>query len=264
MIKKPSYRELEYEVQEIRDVLSVKSQEVGRLKSSILANISHEVRTPMNSIVGFSNLLRDSNYTNEQKNFFISEINKNSKELLRLIDNVLLAAKFESESISISKTECNIARIMDDLFYHFNLKVKSNPDSPIKIKIEKPENEKARLVFTDGEKIKRVLHSLIENAIKYTTSGFVEFGYLIEEQSNICFFVKDTGIGIAKKDLETIQMKFTQIENNDFRNMNGIGLGLTIADKLVKILGGNLTIKSTMGQGSLFSFNLPLLVEKSM
>lgn len=264
MIKKPSYRELEYEVREIREVLSVKSQEVGRLKSSILANISHEVRTPMNSIVGFSNLLRDSNYTSEQKNFFISEINKNSKELLRLIDNVLLAAKFESESISVNKSECNVTRLMDDLFFHFNLKIKSNPDSEIRIKIKKPENEKARIVFTDGEKIKRILHSLIENAIKYTTSGFVEIGYLIEEPANICFYVKDTGIGIDKNDVEIIQSKFTQIENTDFRNMNGIGLGLTIADKLVKILGGNLTIKSTMGQGSLFSFNLPLLVEKSM
>jgi signal transduction histidine kinase len=264
MIKKPSYRELEYEVKEIRDVLSVKTQEVGRLKSSILANISHEVRTPMNSIVGFSNLLRDSNFTNDQKNFFISEINKNSKELLRLIDNILLAAKFESESISINNSNYNIAKMMEDLFYHFNLKIKSNLDSDLRIKINKPDNEKKRYVFLDGGKVKTIMHSLIENAIKYTTSGFVEFGYFIEVQSNICFFVKDTGIGIARKDVEIIQTKFTQLDNNDFRNMNGIGLGLTIADKLVKILGGKLKIESTIGKGSLFSFNLPLLVEKSM
>jgi signal transduction histidine kinase len=264
MLKKPSYRELECEVKEIKDVLSVKSKEVGRLKSSILANISHEVRTPMNSIVGFSNLLTESRFSNEQKNFFISEINKNSKELLRLIDNILLAAQFESDSISINNRECNIASIFDDLFYYFNLKVKSNSKSKVRIKVIKPNDEKTRIIFTDVEKIKKVLHSLIENAIKYTAKGYVEFGYSIDRESNIGFFVKDTGIGINENDVEIIQTKFTQIDNKDFRNMNGIGLGLTIADKLIRILGGKLIVNSSLGQGSIFSFNLPLLVEKSV
>ena len=262
MLKKPSYSELECEVKEIKDVLSIKDEEVGRLKSSILANISHEVRTPMNSIVGFSNLLRDSQFSIDQKNFFISEINKNSKELLRLIDNILLAAKFESENIALNSTSCNIATIFDDLFYHFNLKVKSLSNSKIRIKALKPNDEKVRIIFTDSDKLKKVLISLIENAIKFTENGFVEFGYSIDKESSIRFFVKDTGIGIDKNDVEKIQTEFTQIDSKDFRNMNGIGLGLTIADKLVSILGGKLVVNSALGQGSLFSFNLPLLVEK--
>ena len=216
----------------------------------------------MNSIVGFSNLLRDSQFSNDQKLFFISEINKNSKELLRLIDNILLAAKFESDSIAINMTECNIASIFDDLFYYFNLKVKSISDLKVRIKVVKPDDEKSRIIFTDVEKIRKVLHSLIENAIKYTTKGYVEFGYSVDGESNVQFFVKDTGIGIDENDVDKIQTKFTQLENKNFRNMNGIGLGLTIADKLINVLGGKLVVKSALGQGSLFSFNLPLLVEK--
>lgn len=264
MLKKPSYSELECEVRDIKDILSIKDEEVGRLKSSILSNISHEVRTPMNSIVGFSNLLRDSHFSNDQKDFFISEINKNSKELLRLIDNVLLAAKFESDSIAINNTNCNIASIFDDLFYYFSLKLKSTSDSKVRIKVVKPNDEKVRIAYTDIDKIKKVLHSLIENAIKYTINGYVEFGYSLNGKSNLQFFVKDTGIGIDENDVNKIQMEFTQLENKNFRNMNGIGLGLTIADKLINILGGKLVVKSALGQGSSFSFNLPLLVEKSV
>lgn len=258
MLRKPSYSELEYEVKEIKDVLSIKATEVGRLKSSILSNISHEVRTPMNSIVGFSNLLRDSSFSNEQKDFFISEINRSSQELLQLIDNILLAAKFESESISARKENCNVAKILDDLFYHYSLLIKTDPNSRLRIKVEKPDDEKLRVFFTDGEKLKTIFNNLIENALKFTVNGYVEIGYTIKELSYICFYVKDTGIGISNNDIDKVNSKFTQSDNNGYRNRNGLGLGLTIADGLVKILGGKLTISSTLGKGSLFSFSLPL------
>ncbi len=263
MLNKPSYNELEWKVKDIENVLSRKVNEVSRLKSSILANISHEIRTPMNSIVGFSNLLSDSHFTNDQKVFFVSEINKSSKELLRLIDNILLTAKFESEEVLVNKTEGNIAKVFDDLFFHFNLKVKSNLDSKIRIKLVKPDNEKVRNIFTDQKKIKRVLNNLIENAIKYTSTGTVEFGYSSVEHSDIKFYVKDTGIGIDHNDVDKIHSEFTQLVSEDFRNLNGLGLGLTISDRLINLLGGKLIVNSKLGQGSIFSFTLPLLVEKS-
>ncbi|RLD56289.1 MAG: hypothetical protein DRJ05_11555 [Bacteroidetes bacterium] len=263
MLNKPSYNELEWKVKDIEDVLSKKVNEVDRLKSSILANISHEIRTPMNSIVGFSNLLSESHFTNDQKVFFVSEINKSSKELLRLIDNILLTAKFESENVLINNTECNIAKVLDDLFFHFNLKVKSNLESKIRVKLVKPDNEKTRIVYTDQKKIKKVLNNLIENAIKYTSNGTVEFGYSITPVSDLQFFVKDTGIGIAQDDFEKIHTEFTQLDSKDFRNLNGLGLGLTISNRLVGLLGGKLMVNSTPGHGSLFSFILPNLVEKS-
>jgi len=113
MHKKFSYSELEDKVSEIKEELAFKIDEVNRLKSSFLSNVSHEIRTPMNVIMGFSNLLSDPRYNQDQKNFFVDEINKNSKELLRLIDNIILTAKVETGNIKfihdiLNITECHV------------------------------------------------------------------------------------------------------------------------------------------------------------
>lgn len=262
MHKKLSYSELEDKVIEIREELAFKIDEVNRLKSSFLSNVSHEIRTPMNVIMGFSNLLSDPRYNQDQKNFFVDEINKNSKELLRLIDNIILTAKVETGNIKLNMTFCDIQNIMDELYNHFHKNINNHKKRNVKINLITKLNNQDNKVFTDSLKLKHALFNLIENAIKFTINGLVEFGYEVNDENDIEFFVKDTGIGINGKDINKIFKKFTQLEEDDTRKDSGLGIGLTISDRLIQLLGGKLIVKSTLGKGSSFYFTIPLLVEK--
>ena len=260
MNKKLSYRELEQKVTQFESDLAIKDEEVNKLKSSFLSNVSHQIRTPMNVIVGFSSLLNDPNYNHDQKIFFVDEINKNSKELLRLIDNIILTAKVESDNIKLNMGLYDIKNITDELYSYFK-KSLNGRNNNIKIRLIRNSNNLVDNIFTDPSKLKLALFNLIENAVKFTINGTVEFGYNVIDDK-VDFFVEDTGIGINGKDINNIYKKFTQLENDGTRCQSGLGVGLTISDKLIRLLGGKLIVKSTLGKGSSFNFTIPLLVKQ--
>lgn len=261
MDKRLSYQDLENEISLVRNELLLKDDEVNKLKSSFLSNVSHEIRTPMNVIVGFSNLLSDPHYNKDQKSFFVDEINKNSLELLRLIDNIIITAKVESDNIKLNMSEFDVSVVMKELYIHFQKKLKYQDNQKIKLQLASLSSSKAMKIFSDSAKLKHALFNLIDNALKYTINGTVEFGCEVKNNRFVEFYVKDTGIGINGKDVSKIYRKFTQSPNNYTHTNNGLGIGLTISDKLIRLLGGKLTVRSTLGKGSLFHFNLPLLVK---
>ena len=240
----------------------IKAQESDRLKTAFLANISHEIRTPMNAIIGFSKMLGSPDFDEDEKAQFIEIVITNGKLLMDLINDMISLSKIESNTLELKKSTCRINDMMVSLYREFNYELEDKKD--IKIKLACANTNPKFGFITDSGLLLAILQKLIDNSIKFTENGEIEFGYHLREQSRIEFFIKDTGIGIAERDQERIFERFHQLDNRTVRAYEGTGLGLPIAQHYVKMLGGTLTVQSKLGKGSLFSFSLPFEKEESM
>lgn len=242
-------------IQQLEQIINIKEEEVERLKASFLSNISHEIRTPMNAIMGFSNLLKDPNITDDERNSFIECINDSSKNLLKIINNLILTAKSESEKIHIKECECVVNDLLKEIEKKHNNELHLIGNNNLKVKFAN-NHKKKLLIRTDKEKLKTILSNLIDNALKFTNEGKVIIGFEIIDE-DIKFFVKDSGIGIPEEKQKSIFNKFTQIEETRTRSYGGLGIGLTISNNLVQCLGGKMTLSSSVGKGSEFTFTIP-------
>ena len=254
---KLTYEELLLQVKEYKRKLGEKSLEVEKLKSNFLANISHEIRTPLNSIVGFANLLNDTQINNDEMETYIREINRGSECFLKVIESIIQQADLEANRVKIFEEECSVDLILDELYssYSDTLKKSSNPRPELRLNNHRKKKVK---IFTDPEKLKNVLSNLIDNAIKFTFDGFVEFGYKIENDKTIKFYVSDTGIGIPEEKLSIIFDKFRQVEEGMTRRYGGLGIGLSTCNNYVEMFGGEMNVESIYGVGSNFSFTIPM------
>lgn len=238
-----------------------RAEESDRLKTAFLANISHEIRTPMNAIIGFSKMVGSPDFDDHEKSKFVEIIITNGKLLLDLINDMISLSKIESNTLVVKKSLCRVNDMMVSLYREFSYEVEDKKD--IKIKITS-ENSNPKFSFiTDPVLLLAVLQKLIDNAIKFTERGEVEFGYRMIGQTEIEFFVKDTGIGIAESDQERIFDRFHQLDNRTSREYEGTGLGLSISQHYVRLIGGSLKVKSKLGKGSLFTFSVPYDREES-
>jgi PAS domain S-box-containing protein len=236
-----------------------KAQTSDQLKSSFLANMSHEIRTPMNSIIGFSNLLASEEVPEDQKKEFVHYIQTSGEILLNLVDDIIDIAKIEAGELKIAKKECNLTGLFFELHQTFS-EIKNRLNKPSLKLIASPDTGNENLILkTDPFRLRQILSNLIGNAIKFTDEGCIEFGYKIVSQKQIEFYVKDTGIGLTREELDLIFKRFKRSPNSDERNITGTGLGLTIAKNLVELLGGELWVESSPGNGTTFFFTLPYL-----
>jgi|GEM_PF-3167908 len=234
------------------------AEEADKLKSSFLANMSHEIRTPMNAIVGFSNLLNDQDINFDIRKELINQINIHSHTLLNLIDNIIDLAKIDAGQLEVKKVACPMQDILEELKDAFGETVAyKDVDLAIHHSGDQPDHQ----VIGDPYRVRQVFNNLIDNAIKFTDAGRVEFGYSIPMNDNtsqaLCF-VSDTGIGINRKQQETIFQRFTKVEYNREKLYRGAGLGLTISKTLVEMMGGKIWLRSRPHEGSVFYFTLPL------
>ncbi|MBN2272772.1 MAG: tetratricopeptide repeat protein [Bacteroidales bacterium] len=229
--------------------------ESDRLKSAFLANMSHELRTPMNAIIAFSNFLKDPNLTSDKRDEYINYITTAGDTLLHLVDDIIDSAKIESKQLTINPVRCNITDILFELREVFNEIRGKKQRSHIEIKISEASRKDDVYIVTDSIRLKQVLSNLLENALKYTTEGYVEFGYVLQADT-VTFFVKDTGIGIPKDKFEYIFQRFSQIEYTVKDSFRGTGLGLSITKNLVELLGGSIWVESEIGTGSTFYFTV--------
>ena len=253
-------KKTEYELIDAKE----RAEESNRLKTAFLANLSHEIRTPMNAIIGFSNLLIDEEMSHEEKAKLNNLINDNSQNLLKLIDDVIDISKIQSGAIQFNKTQCYLNKLLLDLYVSFSIQIENDSKKDIHISMHKGSRIKDFSVITDPVRLKQVLYNLIENAIKFTTKGFVEFGYtIIEEENKIQFYVIDSGIGISNEKSDMIYDLFRQADESFTREYGGTGIGLTIAKKIVGHLGGDIWVQSTPDQGTNIYFTLPYEVSEA-
>ncbi|MCK9203187.1 MAG: PAS domain S-box protein [Bacteroidales bacterium] len=238
-----------------------KAEESDKLKSAFLSNMSHEIRTPMNAILGFSTLLSDPGVSEEEKTEFVHIIRERGNDLLRIIDDIIDIAKIESGQIKIEIKECAINQLMTNLMVTLNEVKRKTAKSNIVLNCLPANTDRDFSILTDGNRLRQVMTNLIENALKFTHEGFVEFGYTLknmEDASYIEFFVRDSGIGIPHEMHEIIFERFRQVDDTNTRKYGGTGLGLTISKNLIKLLGGEIKLASEKNKGTTFHILLPL------
>ena len=232
-----------------------KAEESERIKSAFLSNMSHEIRTPLNAIIGFSELMLDKRYSSEYREFLI-QIKRNSDLLLMLVNDILDFSKIQAGKTEIE----NIPFSMKLLISYVRLNVRSllsqNINS-VEIRECFPENY-SEYISGDLLKILQVFNNLISNAVKFTKEGYIEYGFNILGD-NIEFFVHDSGIGISKKEQDSIFKLFEQADVSTTRKYGGTGLGLTISKKIVELMGGKIYVNSEKGKGAIFKFEIPYI-----
>ncbi len=240
----------------LEDELNIMRNRMQNLQSNILSNISHNIRTPMNAIVGFANLLTNEQMDNKDREDCIDQINSNSTELLEIIDNMIDASLLQCDHLTLFKKECNVNNILDDLFDIYN-KSTTVRHKKLNLIVSKGENNDFTIV-TDYKRLKQVLHNLISNAVKFTNSGDVEFGYNRLKDDKVTFFVKDTGIGLGPLNHEDLFKPFNVGTNSDkFIIYQGAGLGLAVSKNLIKLMGGDMWPENVPEGGTCFYFTLP-------
>lgn len=235
-----------------------RAEESDKLKSAFLANMSHEIRTPMNAILGFSRLLGSGRLTQQQEHKYINQINLSGDQLLRIINDIIDISKIEANLVKIDLQPVNITELLTSVT-DLNINPYNHPiKKSVALNLVVPETLTNLVIETDQTRLTQILNNLINNAAKYTHTGFIEVGLKEKSQNNkdfLEFYVKDSGRGISAEYQLRIFDRFIQESPGNFTEGNGLGLSITKG--LVDLLGGQINLKSEVGEGSLFSFTLP-------
>ncbi|HSD09237.1 ATP-binding protein [Flavobacterium sp.] len=238
-----------------------KAEESDKLKSTFLANLSHEIRTPMNAIIGFSDLLLNESLEEDLKRKYLKIINSSGKNLVSIIEDLIEMSKIDAKLITPNYKGLDLDRCFSELYN--TLKVTIPEDKNIDFYISKNSDKLEKDILTDEVKLKQIIVNLLTNAIKFTDTGHVAFGYSInKEEQLIEIKVEDTGIGIGKKDLKFVFDRFRRVDDDYSISLSGLGLGLSISKAYVEMLGGEIKVKSVYGVGSVFMFTIPLIYDE--
>ena len=222
-----------------------RAEESNRLKSAFLANMSHEIRTPLNAIVGFSTLISESEDKEEIKEF-AKIIHANNELLLNLINDILDMSKIEAGILDFLYTEVEINELIQTLWRSYRFKIKEG----VEFRTELP--AESYIIHTERNRLSQVLANFINNACKYTFEGMITIGYEIRKD-DIYFFVTDTGKGIAEENISRVFDRFAKLDSFT----QGTGLGLSICELIIKHLGGEIGVESSVGKGSTFWCTVP-------
>ena len=226
-------------------------------KNEFLANMSHEVRTPLNGIMGLSQLLRTTELTEEQAGY-MDMLDSSARSLLALINDILDISRIEAGSLAIQHTPFNLVKLLREVAGMYE---KPAAEKGIDFAIQQPDDLPAALVVGDPLRLKQVLINLVGNAIKFTSHGGVSVHVVrlrdTPQGSRLRFEVCDSGIGMSPETLQKIFHPFTQADASTARNHGGSGLGLAICRRLSELMGGEIRVESSQGQGSCFVVELP-------
>ena len=230
-----------------------KAEESNRLKTAFLANMNHEIRTPMNGIMGFTDLLKDRGLTGSEQQHYITMIEKSGNRMLSTINDLIDISKIEAGQMQVIPEDVNINQRLDELYTFFKPETEAKG---VEFSIYKDLPDNDAVIHTDGKKLESVLINLIKNAVKFTHAGRIDIGYKIRAQQ-IVFYVKDTGIGIPKERQSAVFDRFIQADVKDKNAYQGSGLGLSISQAYVNMMGGEINLESEVNKGSSFYLTIP-------
>jgi signal transduction histidine kinase/CheY-like chemotaxis protein/predicted hydrocarbon binding protein len=232
----------------------VKAEESDKAKTEFLANMSHEIRTPMNTIIGYVDLMLQDNVTREHRSY-LETLKDSGKLLLRLINDILDVSKIEAGQLVLENKAFSLKEMLDEKESVINALI-SKSGSAIKLIKHYPDDIASRINADEG-RLQQVLYNLLNNAVKFTQEGTIEFGVKLKGRETLEFFVKDSGIGVEEKDFTKIFEMFGQADASSTRMHGGSGLGLTISKKLIELMGGKIRVESGSEKGTAFYFTLP-------
>lgn len=233
-----------------------KAEDSDALKTAFLANISHEINTPLNGILGFADLLLDPDISPAEQSEYTNNIIQSGKRMLAIIKDIIDASKIESNQITLNKTKVSLNKILNEAYRLFNLEAMNKE---INFTINTPLSDEECIVDVDKVRISQVITNLLTNAFKFTQDkGEISFGYTVK---NDCLeiYVKDNGLGVDESMHNTIFERFRQVDIHDKGNYQGSGLGLSISKSFIEKHGGKIWIKSKLGLGATLYFTLPFI-----
>lgn len=247
-------KKLEKELQKTKE----KAQSSDRLKSAFLANMSHSVRTPMNAIIGFSELIAMETISPKRKQEYIKIINEKGHQLLSFIDDIIEISKIESGKLTINYSDINLDEFLNEIYSQaLQKKIKAGKDQ-VDLVLRKSPHELTGTVQTDPGRLQEVFNNLLTFAFLNTQKGSVEFGYNQIDPKTLEFFIKDTSIGLNKEDQKLIFDYFWQSEDVTHQRLSGVGLSITITKKIIELLNGKISLTSELNVGTQFTFTLPI------
>ncbi len=224
-----------------------KAEESNRLKSAFLANMSHEIRTPLNSIIGFSGILAASENV-EEKQEYVSIIENNNALLLQLINDILDISKIEAGTLEFVYSNIDLNDMMHEIEQVTRMRIASD-----KVQLIFDKHIPDCFINTERNRVTQVINNFLSNALKFTQEGTIRFGYELQGNNDLRFYVTDTGCGIPEDKINSIFGRFVKL--NDF--MQGVGLGLSICETIIHNMRGEIGVESKEGEGSTFWFTIP-------
>ena len=236
------------------------SEEVLKTRDQLMATVSHDLKTPLNTIVGYSELFTHTTLSEKQKNY-TQQIASSAHFISKMVDDLLDFSKLEAGKLHIDKVSFSLENLLHQI-------AKASKDlhiqKPITLNLYIDESLEGKVFESDPLRIQQIVHNLVSNAYKFTEKGRIQITANVlkikEENYKVEIAVTDSGIGISKEKQQLIFKEFTQAESDTFQKFGGSGLGLAISKKIANLLGGTLKVQSTLGEGSTFFFTVPLLV----
>jgi len=242
--------------------LKDQADEANKAKSDFLSNMSHEIRSPMNVIIGMTDVMLRDDLSETQRDSLLN-IQSSGRALLTIINDILDFSKIESGKMEIVEDDYDLPRLIKEFEYVFNTKIKDKPVNFVK----DIDSEIPTWLIGDSVRIKQVIQNFIDNAIKFTDSGSITLSIKLlekkEDTVKLHFAVSDTGQGIKDEDKGKLFTVFTQVDTKKNHKKGGSGLGLSISKRLIEMMGGNVSLESTYGEGTTFSFDIEQKVSKN-
>ncbi len=249
---------LKYKIKQRTKELNIakeKAEKSDRLKTVFLQNISHEIKTPINAIVGFSEILTtEKDLSLDEQKDYIKIISESSLELVNCITNIIDISKLDLGNYEISNESISINELLERLYELFKNKA---IEKKLEFILDNKIDGQNLQIVSDKNKLNKLIFNLLDNAFKFTKEGSITLHCRLEDNKLLIFEVIDTGIGIKKEDKKIIFKNFTQSEKELSKNYGGLGLGLSITKKLAQILGGKISFDSSKNKRTIFTFSLP-------
>jgi signal transduction histidine kinase/CheY-like chemotaxis protein len=234
-------------------------EEIIAQKNSFISNMSLEIRTQIKSIVGFNKMLVEDDLPNETRQHYINIINKRGENLLSALNNIIYISQIDAGSLEVTMIPFNLHQLLNHIHTRFCNDKQNKMKEGVALKLMHPTTNLKNYIISDPNLIEQILINLLDNALKSTVKGNIEFGYKIEMNQSIQFFVKDTGIGIPETDIKLVYNKFHRVKRAHKGSSAGNGLGLSVCKGMVEVLGGKIWFDSLVNKETTFYFTIPFI-----